>query len=707
MDYHSRNACNPQDPHVSSDIDSFSDSDWLDISRESDNESLSSRDSEHIEAASSSLSRRSSFSTGSSRDGEVEAWEGFVEDSADEATPHTRALAPEHRLDIGLISEPDANGNTAEEEKLVRDGLDQSVIGTLSASRSSSYPSTVQNSLRDLRLSFPDPLTSSRDELNRSYDTVLPTEADISISSEETESSVPDAMSDSLSTQDPSLFPTPEVLAQDVQSSWPSETIEHLSSDFEVVLYGRSSHVKWTFVRDLIRKAGLGDGHFSSSVVESVLDREYGAIQLIDNIPVTDRTYGASPVPRSGASPSRPSLAVIFLPSLPPLLDEHTRYLPVITPCSDDSQSSDNIVEEAKAAWSTFSIPASRVLYLQGRSTCSLFAAKDVDKLDPVLARRSLQQLHTPMRSWTGLFEQFNTAHAVTIFALFLLVGFSLNTTLGVQSSKPSTVIALMSPSRVTLGPSIPLNSSAILLRTTSSLSTVPVPLKNSLAIFSRGPTPLSTSPSSFAAAAPSTSKDIQTVSAESMLVIKAMKDLIIRPTTEVENVVTKATPPPVPATTPKSEEESSSSLSLRLVDSLSVIVETTVKALIEVASSEYNELLVVIDEFVRAIDRQRRLIVEQSKSTVQIIREHVGYRHNRAKGRAREIKERTTWAGRQVILYASGGAEVARKRAHTLKDKVTFSTAWSSYTKAHGEWSHRLHNGRPGGGTLGAKLET
>jgi hypothetical protein len=282
-----------QEHHISSlsELDTFSDSDWLDISRESDDESLSSRDSDHIEAASGPLSRRSSFSTGSSRDGEVEAWEGFVEDSADEAP--APGHAPLTRLETGPTSEPDGEDDNPEEEKLLRDGLDQSVISTLSASRSNSHPSTVQSSLRDLRLSFPDPLTSSRDELNRSYDTVLPTEADMSISSENTESPVQEAMSDSLSMQDPSLLPTPEVLAQDIQTSL-IETIDNVSSDFEVVLYGRSSHVKWTFVRDLLRKAALG-GPISAGK-STVVCNFNDTIRFIDNIPVIDRTYGASPV---------------------------------------------------------------------------------------------------------------------------------------------------------------------------------------------------------------------------------------------------------------------------------------------------------------------------------------------------------------------------------------------------------------------------
>ena len=77
------------DPHtyLTTEPDSFSDSDWLDIvsSRESDdNDSISSGLTDHNEASSSSPSRRSSMSLDSSRDGDMEAWDAFTSDSDNE-----------------------------------------------------------------------------------------------------------------------------------------------------------------------------------------------------------------------------------------------------------------------------------------------------------------------------------------------------------------------------------------------------------------------------------------------------------------------------------------------------------------------------------------------------------------------------------------------------------------------------------------------
>ncbi|KAE9400204.1 hypothetical protein BT96DRAFT_787785, partial [Gymnopus androsaceus JB14] len=135
-----------------SEVDNFSDSDWLDIAsnrEESDTESVGSNNG----GASSSLSRRSSFSTTSSQDGEIQAWEGFVEDVEAEVTEDDVLHSGEDHSSPFLDLDKDPT-----EDRRVRDGLDQSLMSTLSASRTSSHPSTVQNSLQNLRLSFPDPL---------------------------------------------------------------------------------------------------------------------------------------------------------------------------------------------------------------------------------------------------------------------------------------------------------------------------------------------------------------------------------------------------------------------------------------------------------------------------------------------------------------------------------------------------------------------
>lgn len=281
-----------------SEVDNLSDSDWLEIDSSlasTDNDS----DSDHDEISSMPRSRRSSVSAGSSREGDVEAWEGFVEDSADEdmslrETVHPISSAAGH-------SDPDTAdtciGQDPAEDQRVKDALDQSLISTLSASRSSGHASTTHNSLRDLRLSFPDPLTSSRDDLNRSYEEVSPSD---------TRGSVPDttAGADEVSptppaplllTEDPGSLPTtPEVPHYEVQPHR-----EFVNTGFNVVLYGSTSSIKWSFIQDLLQKgaavSGLSLTHTSQIVNTSTrwlhFERSIGDhASLIESVAIIDKT---------------------------------------------------------------------------------------------------------------------------------------------------------------------------------------------------------------------------------------------------------------------------------------------------------------------------------------------------------------------------------------------------------------------------------
>jgi hypothetical protein len=162
-----------------SELDSLSDNEWLEISsNQSDNDSLSDS-SRSSGLPSEPPSRRSSISIGSSVDGQIDAWEGFADDNfsgPEELVPHADPEAA--NVPAAEQAGPPMPDSVAEEQ-FVNAALEQSLVGTLSASRSSSLgvSGTVHNSLRDLRLSFPDPITSSRDELNRSYEAVSSSEA--------------------------------------------------------------------------------------------------------------------------------------------------------------------------------------------------------------------------------------------------------------------------------------------------------------------------------------------------------------------------------------------------------------------------------------------------------------------------------------------------------------------------------------------------
>ena len=242
-----------------SELDSLSDSDWLDISssRESDdNDSIISADSDP-KVGFMPLSRRSSISVGSSREGDVEAWEGFIDDSGDEGdailepevVPAASITADidDHAADptAALTSLP--NAEIAEEQR-VKEALDQSLVSTLSASRSSA--GSTHSSLRDLRLSFPDPLTSSHDELHRSYNNVSPSE---------TRSISPNLGSDDSVEEDDANTGMQVVPLEPNLPTTTRHREVRLSSGgnkavFEVVLYGLPSSVEWNFVEELVRK---------------------------------------------------------------------------------------------------------------------------------------------------------------------------------------------------------------------------------------------------------------------------------------------------------------------------------------------------------------------------------------------------------------------------------------------------------------------
>jgi len=304
-----------------SELDTFSDSDWLDISsgRDSDdNDSLSDGDSDRDEISSASRSRRSSISNDSSVGGDVEAWEGFVSDSGDEAADALTGMYPVP-LPSALGTEPIAVGFVpssaevtdpalAEEDQRVKEALDQSFVGTLSASRSSTsgIQSSTHTSVRDLRLSFPDPLTSSRDELSRSYEAVAsPTESAASSSptDDETNSNGNDtdlAASITSSSIPPGISSTtPEVQRhEDVELQ--VETEER--TELDIVLYGSSSEIKWQFVQDLIQKAALFSGKaFVNTLQEGAQVQTLRLLKESTDIPaffntinVYDRTNDAS-----------------------------------------------------------------------------------------------------------------------------------------------------------------------------------------------------------------------------------------------------------------------------------------------------------------------------------------------------------------------------------------------------------------------------
>jgi hypothetical protein len=281
----------PRDTHpptsTMSEFDSLSDSEWLDISssRDSDEESLSDHDSDRDEISSVLRSRRSSISNDDSVTSDVEAWEGFVSDGGEEpetgmypvAFPSPLGAEP---ITVGFVSgitKGEGHATAEEEEQRVKQALDQSLIGTLNNSRSSnSGPSST--SVRDLRLSFPDPLNSSKGELNRSYEDVpSPTDTAISASTDLDAHAHAPLVAESPLLEDPDLSKITSVIQNQHHEAQQTELEQ--KDALTIVLYGSSSEVKWRFLQELIQKAMITSGYvFVSKLREN---EQTQSVQLV------------------------------------------------------------------------------------------------------------------------------------------------------------------------------------------------------------------------------------------------------------------------------------------------------------------------------------------------------------------------------------------------------------------------------------------
>ncbi|KAG6842294.1 hypothetical protein C0991_010582 [Blastosporella zonata] len=662
--------------------DSLSDSDWLDIasSRESDdNDSVMSGDSDSEEMGMVALSRRSSVSVSSSRDGDVDAWEGFVDDSSDEDARNPEFLVALPLSTTGMV----ASSMTASEatvgpthdlveEQRVNEALDQSMMSTLSASRSST--ASAHASLRDLRLSFPDPLTSPRDELNRSYEEVPPSDVtlDTDISADDTGDA--DNLTAGVDTceEDLGSFTTTPAVTEPL--------VEEDQVMFEVVLYGASSSIKWSFAADLIEQVAFASG---LKLVEAASggDQVIKYLQLratIDDSPsslvlVHDRTEDKAAVPSHQAMIKRPSLAIVYLPlTVPtPAAADHTLYLPVLVPPSsliESHMSRSNAMRD----WNAMSIPSNKVAQLGRDRTSPIIDGSDVEAIRDIRAYRLLHRLLSvaKKRPTRVLSDRLSPAQAVTLFALMsLIVGFAMNTTFRKSSTPTPTATTSHQAAPVfwgIFGPEVNhtsviaitarANTPIITSHKESSLSIVN-PGTTSLAITSDGKPPVASSSTTPPVASfhckPSTWTDK----------VKSVKDTVVRQASSEVGPSTTVVP------------QSDGPLGASKTTSLGLVVESLSEALdarVAQIRKDYrvNEVIESLDDLARAIRRQTLRKVDSGKGKAKEIRDSVQYRHERARGRAKELKKK----GEEIIYLASGEfverTNLAKKKARDILKK-------------------------------------
>ncbi|KXN89107.1 hypothetical protein AN958_06308 [Leucoagaricus sp. SymC.cos] len=682
-----------------SEFDSLSDSDWLDIaSRTSDdNDSVSSHDG----LSSRPLSRRSSISLGSSHESEVEAWEGFVDESGDESAlePGMCIVRPlrtgaSESLPTGTI--PDISHDLSDDQR-VKEALDQSMVGTLSASRTSTASHSSHSSIRDLRLSFPDPLTSSRDQLNRSYQEVPDSETLSAANEADTTISLSDSV---LSSSEHEPEPV-AITSQGHHHEVTQQDNNNTNIGLDVVLYGSSSPIKWSFVQGLIQKAS----HFSGNVVLSTLDPNAGPVQTLelrggkDNSILTAITVhdctNDNPSLSDTDDVMRPSLAIIYLPATTlPVLSLHTAYLPVVVPVSSssaDGEAGHVLCHAAEDDWELLAVPANRTIILNSDKT-PVASADALSRLEPWKAFEVIQNvLDGPARQIRAASDNGHPTRAVTLFALVsIMMGVAFNTAF--HSPVPIT-----SPGPTRLGPSntwgiIPANqfnrTLAVPVAGTSSALATSSSRDFSLSVVTPGITSLSVNP-----------PQVNSLSVTSHAPqASSSKDMMVRAVTPTS--LSEVQPEASVLSATRTEKKrarldimTSNSLSLRFSNGISEAMDIGAKIFANAARMEsgVKDFVDAMDDFMNTVQTQTQTVVSQSKGKARAFGEEVISRNDRARDRAKELRKK----GEEFLSSASvqflERTEIAKQRAKGFKDSFKQTETWKSYEKVHADLALKL----------------
>ncbi|KAF8656866.1 hypothetical protein AX16_002413 [Volvariella volvacea WC 439] len=716
-----------------SEVDSLSDSDWLDISsgRDSDLESVSDRG-----LHSSPPSRRSSISLGSSRDGEIEAWEGLVEDTTVEGPAITEQL---HSVDVDapqsdLTAEPAPHVEHDPDEDRVKEALDQSLIGTLSASRLSAHSSSAQSSIRDLRLSFPDPLTSSRDELNRSFETVK--EEDIVEPAPEPDPlpTVEVEVQDETPTLSAAVEDSGSITTSGIPHHEATADLDDYNIEFVITLYGQSSANKWEFAQELVSKAIAPSGRIvtsTSQVADSPnryvhFERQISQnASLVDTALIRDKTEQSiiqSDVPTMIGHYCRPSLAVVYLPSNIVNLPAHTFYLPVLASAPPGTPI-DEWRKVAEAEWRMLSTSLGETLYLRRGAESPLI--ETIDEVDIGRARRAFHIISRVRRhraSPKSLTEHISSVNAVTLIAVTvsLIMGFAANASFRSSTLTPTPTVRQQPTEVLTLPPSanqtiahhstpisndhMALSSSALKDFAVSVFSPATPPAVVTSPVTSLSITvskTLKTESTVFSAATAKTSScagwEVSIREPLDVIVHSAPTSSLSVVQMESPSTISRAKPVSVPASILNTPAKEITSLGARIADTIQETVDVQMKAIVKSVQEDSQDLVDALDDLMETIRRQSKVIVEQSKDTAQILRERLQYRNDRARGRAKELRfkgERlVTKAAEELKDTLLARTERAKNRARKLTEEVVVaSDAW--YWKVHHEWMQMLNEG-------------
>ncbi|KZT00816.1 uncharacterized protein LAESUDRAFT_816283 [Laetiporus sulphureus 93-53] len=671
----------PIDPNTLSELENSSDSDWLDVasSRASeDTDSVVGFDSDRELGSDRPPSRRSTNSAASSRD-EVHIWQGLLEG----VESHVAPLALTTRL-VALSSDdilpPDAEApdeaHDPEEEQRVREALDQSMASTLSGSRGSSSLSGSHTSIvhsRDLRLSFPDPLNSPRDEpLNISFEDVAPpSEADVA----------PTVSTDASLISAPDSGPAP-VAADLGEPATPAVPEDDVRPDFYVVLYGASSAVKWSLVDQLLDKAAKGSHYVLTSKIVGLID---GYVRFMSSdheslaVSVIDRTELSDGDKPSCVPLERPSLAVVFLPAPPLSLPEHTLYLPVVAQrlsMEGVPHSADQLFD-AEQQWETLHIPRNKVARLSPFYT--VIEREEVERSVPRYVARVLRPLFA--RSDRKPAQTFPSRHALTILAvLSVVLGYLIKRSFG-----PSIISTEPGVSQPVGHIAVSANAS-LAGQTALSSALVPSSLKEFALAVLPAPLVASTSSGDVSQAPHECACGCGLVSWPGK--VKDTTDIMVRPTTLAPALrdTSKTGLALLAAQTHGHEhgnskgkgkavaraEEPLYALSMRLADSVSEYFD--LRAVSMTVVRELQDIVDVLRELAHEIRRQTAARWQHWTGIAHGLRAQVMDRHGRARTKAQELRQ----MGGRLAESVRGRVGAAKENARLVKD-VWQSDAWRS----------------------------
>ncbi|KAL4252322.1 hypothetical protein ABKN59_002559 [Abortiporus biennis] len=698
------------EPSISSvsELGSLSDSDWLDIdsSRASeDNDSLAAfEDSDREDNDGRPSSRRSFASVSSSKEAVVERWEGIVEDSADESPldPNDMSINTVSTLSAEDLPEeappPDAT-EADEEEERVKAGLEQSMMSTLSASRSNSLSASVQTSIirssRDLRLSFPDPLTSSRDELlNTSFEDLVPSADNTS-----SQPSLVGAARCASPTADPAKFAVMETTRQKYTGIDHNDVPSGVSPDFSIVVYGLSSFAKSPLIDTLLDKWAIGAGLIPSCTLTHaprVTTRVYISDQ---GCPEKQSRRTVSIIDKTGVNCGEdsvelfqstcPSIAILCLPTFSQMsLSDHTLYLPIAMPsplAMVNIFSSDHLLE-AEQQWETFGIPAQK---LSGFSTPSS-PVIDHEKLDEA----SPSQVFNALKPLTSLVQKksWGLTHAISLAFLSLVLG--------------SAVLGSMGPSHSVQSPGVPVipvrpstlsfNKSGMGLGVTLAS----VPFTNAVASSCSKAFDIAIFNPPAAGAGPSSSYPIVATSASSsdtmatkgpnppsecscgcglVTVSGKSQDVLVRPVPitsalsafpRVESSLSLIAPTPLTSAKGKGKaisDVSFYSISTRLAGTIVDYFDLSKVAV----KLEVQELIDALDQLAFAIGRQMAIVKDQYRTALSVVKQEFIDRNTRARKNAKRIRE----MGERFIFTVGEKlrekTEVAKENARSARERI------------------------------------